>query len=158
MPMTASPPRGAVRNGAAHALQEQSIGYLVRYAHRAFVKTLAVELGRFGILTGQWSVLRVLWQQEGLSQVELAERLRVEKASLTAMLDGMEKAGVIARTRNRDDRRKVNIRLTAKGRALKARLLPFGDKINRRAAKGLTSGEASQLRRLLSRLIVNLEA
>src|SRR3954468_18740654 len=109
----------------------QSVGYLARYAHRAFAKALAAELVPHDILGGQWSVLRVLWEQEGLSQVDLAERMRVEKASLTSVLDAMERRKLIVRRRNSEDRRKVSITLTAHGRGLKAQLLPCGASINR---------------------------
>jgi DNA-binding MarR family transcriptional regulator len=135
----------------------QSVGYLTRYAHRAFSKALTGELAPHGILGGQWSVLRVLWEQEGLSQVDLAERMRVEKASLTSVLDAMERRKLIVRTRNSDDRRKVNINLTSHGRSLKTQLLPYGVSINRRATRGMSAGEVDQLRGLLARVIRNLE-
>src|SRR5215475_15675264 len=92
---------------------QQSLGYQIRYAYRTFVKVLADELGPHRVTTGQWSALRVLWQHEGLSQVELAQRMMVEKASLTAVLKAMEAEGLIIRRRNTVDRRKVNIFLTA---------------------------------------------
>ena len=136
----------------------QSVGYLTRYAHRAFAKALAVELAPHDILGGQWSVLRVLWEQEGLSQVDLAERMRVEKASLTSVLDAMERRKLIVRRRNSDDRRKVNINLTSHGRGLKARLMPYGVSINRRATRGMSAAEVDQLRGLLARVIRNLES
>jgi DNA-binding MarR family transcriptional regulator len=135
----------------------QSVGYLARYAHRAFAKALAAELAPHGILGGQWSVLRVLWEQEGLSQVDLAERMRVEKASLTGVLDAMERRKLIVRSRNSNDRRKVDINLTSYGRSLKAQLLPYGASINRRAARGMSATEVDQLRGLLVRVIRNLE-
>jgi len=53
--------------------------------------------------------------QAGLTQVELATRMRVEKASLTGVLNSLEAKGLIARARNRQDRRKVNLRLTEAG-------------------------------------------
>lgn len=135
-----------------------SFGYLARYAHRAFVKALTDELEPRGLLAAQWSVLRVLWDIEGLTQVELADRMRVEKASLTGVLDGMERRGLIKRTRNGDDRRKINITLTAEGRKLKAELLPHALKINRKATRGMSDAEASELRRLLAKVIENLES
>ncbi|HEY4140013.1 MAG TPA: MarR family transcriptional regulator [Pseudolabrys sp.] len=135
-----------------------SFGYLARYAHRAFVRALADALEPHGLLTTQWSVLRVLWDIEGLTQVELAERMRVEKASLTDVLDGMERRGLIMRARNEKDRRKINITLTAQGRKLKAGLLPHALKINRKATRGMNDAEASELRRLLAKLIQNLES
>lgn len=144
-----------VPDGGAESL---TIGYLTRYAHRAFVKALADELEPHGILSGQWSVLRILWDIEGLTQVELADRMRVEKASLTGVLEGMERRGLIIRERNEDDRRKINITLTAQGRRLKSQLLPHAVKINRKATRGMTNAETLQLRDLLAKLIQNIES
>jgi DNA-binding MarR family transcriptional regulator len=136
---------------------EQSLGYQIRYAYRIFVKALADELSPHRITTGQWSVLRVLWEEEGLSQVELAQRMMVEKASLTAVLKAMASEGHITRVRNTDDRRKVNIFLTASGRRLKSKILPLIGKINKRATRRLSSSEVQQLRRLLARMMINLQ-
>ena len=150
---------GAARAEAQPQLNlNQSVGYLARYAHRAFAKALAGELAPHGILGAQWSVLRVLWEQEGLSQVDLAEHMRVEKASLTGVLDAMERRKLIIRSRNSEDRRKVNISLTSHGRSLKAQLLPYGISINRRATRGMSAAEIDQLRGLLARVIGNLES
>jgi DNA-binding MarR family transcriptional regulator len=167
MPMSSAIrlPRSPVRRTTATLAQaqpqldgNQSVGYLARYAHRAFAKALAGELAPHDILGGQWSVLRVLWEQEGLSQVDLAERMRVEKASLTSVLDAMERRKLIVRRRNSDDRRKVNINLTSHGRDLKAQLLPYGVSINRKATRGMSATEVDQLRGLLARVIRNLES
>jgi DNA-binding MarR family transcriptional regulator len=83
--------------------------------------------------------------------------MRVEKASLTSVLDAMERRRLIVRTRNSDDRRKININLTSHGRSLKAQLLPYGVSINRRATRGMSAAEVDQLRGLLARVIRNLE-
>ena len=100
----------------------------------------------------------MLWDTEGLSQVELAQRMMVEKASLTSVLQAMEKSGLILRTRNADDHRKVNIFLTAAGRRLKEKVLPLGAGINRRAARGRSAEEVRKLRILLARVMRNLQA
>jgi DNA-binding MarR family transcriptional regulator len=136
---------------------EQSLGYQIRYAYRIFVKALADELGPHRVTTGQWSALRVLWQEDGLSQVELAQRMMVEKASLTAVLKAMASEGLITRVRNTEDRRKVNIFLTASGRRLKSKILPLIGRINKRATRRLSSAEVQQLRRLLARVMINLQ-
>ncbi|MFN3655956.1 MAG: MarR family winged helix-turn-helix transcriptional regulator [Pseudolabrys sp.] len=157
MPMKPSKAGKAARKTAPRRPKAESIGYLARYAHRAFVKALAHELETHAILSAQWSVLRVLWETEGLTQVELADRMRVEKASLTAVLGGMARAGLIRRARNAKDRRKINITLTARGRALKDEILPYAGRINRRATRGMSRREVERLRELLGRLIRNLE-
>ena len=136
---------------------EQSLGYQIRYAYRIFVKALAEELGPHRVTTGQWSALRVLWQEDGLSQVELAQRMMVEKASLTAVLKAMASEGLITRVRNTDDRRKVNIDLTAAGRRLKSKIMPLIGRINKRATRRLSAAEVQQLHRLLARVMINLE-
>ena len=135
----------------------QSLGYQIRYAYRMFVRTLADELGPHRLTTGQWSALRVLWREEGLSQVELAQRMMVEKASLTSVLKAMEASGLIIRQRNAVDRRKVNIFLTASARRLKSKVFPLVSKINRRATRRLSAAEVHQLHTLLARVMMNLQ-
>jgi DNA-binding MarR family transcriptional regulator len=136
---------------------KQSLGYQIRYTYRAFVKALAEELGPHQVTTSQWSALRVLWQREGLSQVELAQRMMVEKGSLTPVLAAMAAGGLITRTRNSEDRRKVNIFLTAAGRRLKSKILPLVGKINKRATRGLSAAEIRRLDTLLARIMGNLQ-
>ncbi len=147
---------GAIADSPASGT-EQSLGYQIRYAYRAFVKALADELGPYRVTTGQWSALRVLWRQEGLSQVELAQQMMVEKASLTPVLKAMAAQGLIVRTRNVEDRRKVNIFLTGAGRRLKSKVLPLVGKINKRATRRLSPEEVHQLRTLLARVMINLQ-
>lgn len=156
MPLSSTSTSSSQRRKTA-AAAEQSIGYLFRYGYRAFARAISNELQPFEISSGQWSVLRVLWENEGLSQVELADRMRVEKASLTGVLDVMDKRGLILRTRNTEDRRKVNIHLTPRARALKDKLLPYRTRINKKATRGMTADEVETLRRLLVQVIDNLE-
>ncbi len=153
----ASVPLAAGRAASKNADEQESVGYLSRYVYRAFAKAIASELAPLGLVSGQWSVLRVLWREEGLSQVRLAECMRVEKASLTNTLESMTRKGLILREPNTKDRRKVNIFLTAKGRRLKDSLLPYADKINRRATKGMSADEVDHLKALLFKVIANLE-
>jgi MarR family transcriptional regulator, organic hydroperoxide resistance regulator len=138
-------------------IAEQSLGYQIRYAYRAFVKVLADELGTHQITTSQWSALRVLWRTDGLSQVELAERMMVEKASLTSVVKAMSAAGLVTRKRNSKDRRMLNIFLTATGRRLEHRILPLVSKINKRATRNLSAAEIQQLQDLLTRVMINLQ-
>lgn len=139
------------------ATGEDSLGYLVRQAHRAFVKALAQALEPHGISTGEWSALRVLWREEGLTQVELAERMRVEKASLTGVLHSLEEKRLVTRVRNLEDRRKINLRLTPPGRRLEAQVLGCGVSVNQMAAAGVALQEIDVLRRLLQTMTANLD-
>jgi MarR family transcriptional regulator, organic hydroperoxide resistance regulator len=136
---------------------DTSIGYLIRYAHRAFVKALASELAPYGISTAEWAVFRVLWEDDGYSQVELARRMRIEKASLTSVLRGMERRGLLKRIRDDDDRRRAILSLTVKGRGMREKLSVCAARINRRATNGFSGKDSAALRKLLARSIANLE-
>jgi DNA-binding MarR family transcriptional regulator len=146
------------RPAAPGVLTERSLSYLVRHAHRAFVRALAARLAPHGISVAEWSVLRVLWQQEGLTQVELAARMRVGKAMLTPVLNALERKACLLRTRDVADRRKLHLHLTDGARSLEAVLLPHGLAMNQRALTGINPREAEIGRRVLDRIIANLEA
>jgi DNA-binding MarR family transcriptional regulator len=148
--------RGAHENLVEMQQAKLSLGYQIRYAYRGFVKALAEELEPHRVTTSQWSALRVLWQCEGLSQVELAQRMMVEKASLTPVLAGMEAGGLITRHRSLEDKRKIRIYLTATGRRLKEKVLPLGARINNRATRGLTAAQSQTLHALLTKVMANL--
>jgi MarR family transcriptional regulator, organic hydroperoxide resistance regulator len=136
---------------------DDSIGYLVRYAHRAFVKALAGELAPYGITTAEWAVFRVLWEKDGCNQVELARRMRIEKASLTSVLNAMERRSLLMRRRNGDDKRCTVLTLTLKGRRQRNELLSCATRINRRATMGLSRTQIATLRNLLVCATANLE-
>jgi DNA-binding MarR family transcriptional regulator len=136
---------------------EESIGYMVRNAYRAYDRVLSEAFSAHDILTGQWSLLRVLWDEDNLSQIEVASRMKIERASLTIMLNTVEKAGLITRRTAPGDRRKQLISLTRKGRALESVLVPIGMDVNAIALKGFSQREIAMARSLLQRMIDNLE-
>jgi DNA-binding MarR family transcriptional regulator len=70
----------------------------------------------------------------------------------------LEEKGLIARARNRDDRRKINLRLTPAGRGLEKKLIACAHTINERATRGLPAGQVGAVRALLNAFIANLEA
>lgn len=141
----------------AHALTDRSLSFLVRQAHRAFVATLADRLLPHGVSVAEWAVLRRLWQQEGFTQVDLADRMRVRKASLTSVLAGLERKGLLRRIRRGEDLRKYHLFLTKRGRDLREELLPVGVAINRRAVAGIDPDDAGLVAQLLEKVIANLE-
>lgn len=142
---------------ADFASLEKSVGYLVRNAHRTFDRTIAVGLSKHDVLSGQWSVLRVLWHEDDLSQVQIADRMRIERASLTTLIALMERKNLITKSVDDEDRRKQRIRLTSKGRKLEQVLVPIGESVNTKATRDFSVQELKTLRGLLLRLVKNLE-
>jgi DNA-binding MarR family transcriptional regulator len=69
----------------------------------------------------QYLVMLVLWEREPLSVSALGERLYLDSGTLTPLLKRMELSGLLLRQRSAADERRVELSLTPKGRALKAR-------------------------------------
>src|ERR1700687_4371992 len=65
---------------------------------------------------GQPPLLRELWEEEGLTQTELAIRLKLTPPTITKMLQRMEKSGFIQRKPDPDDQRVSRVYLTSAGR------------------------------------------
>ncbi len=83
-------------------------------------------LAELGLTYSQYLVMLVLWEQAPLSVSALGERLHLDSGTLTPLLKRMETAGLVTRTRDSADERRVLIALTAKGDALRepARKVP----------------------------------
>lgn len=137
---------------------DASVGYQVRIAHRAFQRALQNSIEPHGITAGMWWFLRVLWEEDGLTQRQLSQRVGMMEATTVTALNNMERVGVIRRVRNAEDRRKMNVFLTARGRALRDELLPLAGEVNTVALRGLSKQEANQLLTLLRRVRMQLEA
>ncbi|MBV6272113.1 MarR family transcriptional regulator [Alcaligenaceae bacterium CGII-47] len=133
-----------------------SLGYQIRTTHRYFQRYLQLKIEPHGVTLGMWYFLRVLWQQDGLTQRELSQRVgTMEPTTLTA-LRSMERKGFIRRERNTEDNRKVNIYLTPEGSALKDELLPLAKQVVDDAAKGISAQDKKKLLKLLTVMQRNL--
>ncbi len=129
-----------------------SIGYLIRIASRRILAQLQLRLEPYGVTLGQYFVLRELWQREGLTQRELSERIDVQEPGTVAAIDAMEKRDLVVRVRSTNDRRKINVYLTARGRGLRDDLLDHARVVIDDATDDFSDGERAVLRDLLQRI------
>lgn len=82
----------------------------------AIDRDCAVRLAPHRLSEGKFVVLFLLGDRpEGLSPHEVAERAGVTRATVTGLLDGLERDGYLARHADTADRRKISVRLTSKG-------------------------------------------
>jgi DNA-binding MarR family transcriptional regulator len=74
-------------------------------------------LAQHHLLQGRWWVLVLLLREDSLTSTPsaLAEKAGVTKATMTGFIDGLEREGLVQRLLHEDDRRKMQIRLTALG-------------------------------------------
>lgn len=139
-------------------------------AFRSLIKTLGLlkrvmepHFARFGISGSQWGVLATLHrsEQEGrcaLRLTDLGDRLVVRPASVTGVVDRLQRLGLVARTASPSDQRAKHVNLTAAGRALVERVLEHHPAQMRRVLEGLSRDEQRELHRLLERAAAHLEA
>ena len=133
-----------------------SIGYLLRIAFRSFSRALEKRTLPVGITSGQWRFLRVLWAEDGLTQIELSRRVGMREPTTVTAVNGLERAGYVVRRKSASDRRKVHVYLTARAKRLKAKLIPYVAEVNALGLKGLTPRQATILRKALFKIIDNL--
>lgn len=110
---------------------------------------------RFGLTPPQFQLLTVAnrLQQERLTQRRLAHQLYVSFANVTVMLKRLEKAGLIERRANSEDRREKFVSLTRRGTALLRRIWRVHQRQLDRIVAGLTVAEQEELARLLNKMI-----
>ena len=136
----------------------ESVGYQIRATHRALQRFLQFKIEPHGITPGMWYFLRALWHEDGLTQRELSDRVgTMEPTTLSAILI-MEKKGLVRRVRDRTDRRKWHIHLTAKGLGLKSELIPLARDVVNTAVQNLSRGEVAQLLKGLTDVQKSLRA
>lgn len=125
----------------------------VAKAHRGLV---AQGLSGLGLHVGQELVLAQLWREDGLRQSELAERLAVEPPTVTKVVRGLERAGLVARQRDAEDARAVRVGLTPQGRALRQPVEEVWLAAERATLRRLDPSERDLLRRSLRLILADL--
>jgi MarR family transcriptional regulator, organic hydroperoxide resistance regulator len=135
----------------------RSIGYLIRDSSRLILAKLQVLLTPHDVTLSQYFVLRELWQREGLTQRELSERIAIQEQSTVATIDAMEKRDLVVRVRSTQDRRKIHIHLTERGRSLREPLLAYAAGVINGATADFPAHELEALRASLRKLKANLE-
>lgn len=134
----------------------ESVGYLIRDTFRAFTRVLQAKIADHDVTIGQWYFLRVLWEEDGLTQRELSDRVGMMEPTTTVAISGMEKAGLIRRKKNTSDRRKINVFLTPKAKRLKATLLPYARDVNELAVAGISKKDLAVFRAVIAAMKDNI--
>ncbi len=97
----------------------RSAGYLANHMARLFAQRLHERIRPLGLAPAQFMTLLVLWEEDGLTQRDLFERLDVEQATMANTLARMERDGLIERRAHATDARARTIHLTAQARDLR---------------------------------------
>jgi DNA-binding MarR family transcriptional regulator len=127
------------------------IGETAHALRKAFDR-LAVGLG---VTRAQWKVLFKLTRRPGLRQVELADMLDLEPITLCRIVDRLEEAGLVERTRDPADRRAWRLQVTAQAQPLMEKLTAVGTVLVEQAFAGIDPQEIEIARNVLARVREN---
>src|SRR2546421_5675603 len=119
------------------AVPNDRLAHLLKDARRGLSRALQGRLARHSVSYGHWTYLRILWETDGLTQRELSEQAGVMEPTTFAALKAMQRLSLVTRRRVGDDRKKVYVFLTPKGRRLKSRLVPLAEEVNAIAMRGV---------------------
>jgi len=128
------------------------LGYNLRRAHQLSWRTYVSFIGESKIRPGLFSLLILTRANPGIAQIELGTHLGVDKASIVALLDRLERAGLIERRRSTRDRRRQGIFLTEAGSTELEILTAQVRQLERQMASRFTKAELDQFLGLLRRM------
>lgn len=135
---------------------KESLHYLLMANHSMFQKILLDNIKDTGLTLGQPKVLDYLKDHDGVIQKDIAAACHIEPASLTSILNGMEKKELIIRKICNGNRRSFHIFLTSKGKEQTNRIESEFEKIEQSALNGFTKTEKDKLNDYLSKIYQNI--
>lgn len=151
----------AGRTGARQAVErlaDDRLAHLVRYVARGLTRSLQIRLAEQDVQFGHWVFLRILWDGDGLTQKALSERAGLMESTTHTALAKLESLGYVTRRNPPDNRRKLLVFLTPRGRKLRDLLEPMAEEVNAVSVEGLSESEIAVLRRSLLAMAENLDA
>ena len=130
----------------------QSIGFLLAKAYQRACAFYKGTFGNYGLTPQQFGLLRFLWEEDGLTQVELSNRSQIDRTTIGGLIDRLEQSGLLKRLPHPEDRRAYRIYLTAAGKAMEAELAPLAEELHRAILEPLSQDEVDSLTAILRKL------
>ena len=124
---------------AALRLEDQ-LCFALYSASRAVSSAYRPLLDELNLTYPQYLVLLVLWEDEACSIGQLGDRLHLDSGTLSPLIKRLEAAGLVRRQRSNADERRVDVTLTAEGRALEDRAACIPERL-----LGSTDADPAQL-------------
>lgn len=139
---------------------ENTIFYAIESVIKSYRKFAQANLKKVcpTITIDQGLVLNKLLEQPDIRQTDLAKSIFKDNASLSRMLDLLEKNEFITRTINPENRRRFLIRVTKKGKETIKKLDPIVFNNREKALQDITESELFQVEKTLSKILKNLNS
>jgi DNA-binding MarR family transcriptional regulator len=136
----------------------RSVGFLISQLGFVSSRGFVNALEPLGIDPREWTLLRYVAQTEGQSQQALADRLGLPPSAMVALVDGLERDGMLERQPAPDDRRVRALYMTPKGRRTLKRAIDVAIEYEAELCGSLEAEERELLIDLLQKLQVDTVA
>jgi DNA-binding MarR family transcriptional regulator len=137
---------------------EDYVPSLVNRAGTAMLSYSAREFQQLGLTVPQFRILLTLWHHDECRFGDLATLTSIEPPTLSRLLNGMAAGKLVKRKRSVEDTRSVTLSLTAAGRALFEKVIPFADRCDELYTAGISASDLAVLRRTLTAIYHNVRA
>ena len=128
---------------------KNTVGYMLAYACKLHRQRADMLLNEIGLHVGQEMLLCGLWEKDGITQTELAESVMIQPATVTNMLQRLERGGFVERRPDIEDQRISRVYTTEKGRDMEEAVQEKWSLLEEESFGGLSLEERLLLRRLL---------
>jgi DNA-binding MarR family transcriptional regulator len=110
--------------------RDSSLGYRINHLGRLLAQALNQRTAPLGVVTGQLAQMLALFEQDGLTQRELCELVRIEQPTMANTLHRMERDNLIHREPDPADGRRTRVMLTARARDLEDQMVAAARNLN----------------------------
>ncbi len=132
---------------------EECVFFQIAKANQAAAKFWAVQISDLRVTAVQGFVLNFLYDRDEITSKELGERIRLDSATLTGVLDRLEALGYIERRDNPNDRRAILACLTPSGKKTAEKIKSINEKANKKFLKDFNEKEGLSFREYLLRIV-----
>lgn len=133
------------------------LGYWLRTVSNAVSQAFARKVEAEGVTVAEWVFLRALFDQDGMSPSQLAERMGMTKSAISKLADRLIEKELIQKGSSRVDRRGQTLTLQASAKRLVPRLARLADENDAEFFGELSQGERSQLMKMLRKIAADRE-
>ena len=132
---------------------DNSLNTLLSKSARLMSNRLNKNLSEHEVTAEQWSVLSSLWKKNGQTQQALADHANKNKASITHLIDNLEKRKLVERLVDEGDRRNKLVQLTPEGREMQEPLTKAVSKTMKEITANVDKKELKQCKRALRKIV-----
>ncbi|MCM2983326.1 MarR family winged helix-turn-helix transcriptional regulator [Niallia circulans] len=129
------------------------MNFLLSVSQNKVFKYFSKLLEEYGVTPAQYGVLNCLWKEGQLSPKQIGEMVYLEAPTVSGILDKMQKAGLIERSVDPNNRRNVLVTATSKSNSIKEDIESATINLNTMVLQNLSDNEQNVLKKALETII-----